>query len=342
MNEYLSRLICLQNGSLSIIDRQNRTLNECFLTTYLQVPSYLAFTVLNAFALGSSSQMPRLIRHRTLTILRLISTLILLISMSEIFLKYFTSLYPEWDPNEPLFCTQLVVEFYKLAAFSLNVFVLFNRNVFRRVFPLTLLVSLFALVFVNLTFYGNRIYASSKTFDEMALFERIEILKMTFYNSLLLLYLLTVLLGFGVESLRVIDLDIPPEALYNQQPEEDEASYFSYLSFRWLQRLMKKGFRREIASIDDLCQLPRNLDVNRVFIVFLSRFVKTKHNEYLNSPIIEPNLLLNNEYIEKFSIRYEDEVIRQRSLMNQCFQIQNGLIRTMWKSFGGKFMVLGN
>lgn len=105
---------------------------------------------------------------------------------------------------------------------------------------------------------------------------------------------------------------------------------------------MKKGFRREIASIDDLCQLPQNLDVFGVFTVFLNRFVKTKHNEYLNSPIIEPNLLLNNGYIEKYSIRYEDEVIRPRSMTNQCFQIQNGLIKTMWKSFGGKFMILGN
>ena len=43
------------------------------------------------------------------------------------------------------------------------------------------------------------------------------------------------------------------------EPEEDAASYFAYLTFGWLQPLLKKGFKREIHSIQQLLRLPNGL-----------------------------------------------------------------------------------
>lgn len=234
MNEYLQSLACIQNSTLTIVDYERQTLNKCFLDTYVQVPAYLAFAVANAYSLASSAQMPRLFKHGTLTLLRLLSLLILLVILGDMFVKYFTSIYPEWHVDEALFSTQLVLEFYQLATFTLNVFLLFNRNVFRHVFPLGVFVCLFALVAANLVDYINRVYAESKTFNDMVLFERIEILRLTFFNFLLVSYLFTVLLGFKFESMRVLELDTPPESLLKRNPEEDEASYYSYLSFRYI------------------------------------------------------------------------------------------------------------
>lgn len=231
-SEYLKKLICVENSTLNIIRVDSQTLNECFLNTYLQIPAYLVFAITLAFSLGSSTQMPRIIKRPALTILRLKASVLLLIVTADIFINYFTNIYPQWQPGDPEFCTHLVLQLYQLVTFGLNVFVLFNRNVFRRVFPVGLIASLFVLVFVNLVFYVNRVYAAQKTFDQMVLFEKIEVLKLTFFNALLAGYLLTVLMGFKFESLRVLDIHLPSEAIFNQKPEEDEASYFSYLSFR--------------------------------------------------------------------------------------------------------------
>lgn len=234
MNEdYLKKLVCIRNSTVAIVNADTSTLTECFLDTYIQLPVYTLFALALAYSMGSSAQMPRLITRSVLTLLRLIAALMLLLVSAEVFVNYFTNIYPEWNMTEPRFCTQLVVETYRLVTFALNVFVLFNRNVFHRVFPVRLVVCLSTLVLANVIAYVNRIYAAQKTFDEMELYEKIDILKWTFFNVLLIGYLLTVLLGFKLESMRVLELGIPPQALFSQQPEEDEASYFSYLSFRY-------------------------------------------------------------------------------------------------------------
>lgn len=102
---------------------------------------------------------------------------------------------------------------------------------------------------------------------------------------------------------------------------------------------MRKGHRREISGIADLCMLPENLWVGRVFNLFLSRFVKTPRlsNDYISSPIIEPDLLTSQEYLERFTIRYEEDV----SLNDNNRHVQKGLIRTIIASFGRKYALLG-
>lgn len=113
---------------------------------------------------------------------------------------------------------------------------------------------------------------------------------------------------------------------------------------------MSKGFRREIASVSDLCMLPESLWLGRVFDRFLDRFVKNKNlrqrdeNDYVSSPIIEPELLNNPLYLERFSFRYEEDVLfrhRTSAASRQPGLVQNGLVRTMFASFGREYLLLG-
>ena len=120
---------------------------------------------------------------------------------------------------------------------------------------------------------------------------------------------------------------------------------FKCLFLSWLHESMTKGYMRKLTSIADLCMLPESLWTGRVFNSFLSRFVKTSHNDYLTSPIIEPELLMNQEYLQRFiSVRYEEDVEyrrRQSTASQQQDQVQNGLVRTMMASFGRKYALLG-
>lgn len=239
---YLWSLVCFENTSLSIVDVRAQALSECFLAVYIQLPVYTALALSLGFALGRSSDMSRLVRHSTLTCLRLISTLLLFTVLAELVLNYFTTIYPPWPVDQPQFAAQLVLQSTRLVVFALNSFLVYNRNVFTRVYPVSLIVTWFACVLADSLEFLNRAFVASQrtTFDRMQVYEKIDILKLMFATSLQIVYFLVIIAAFKFPQIRVIKLDgdqrdrtaISYSTLLDGVAEEDSASYFNYLSFR--------------------------------------------------------------------------------------------------------------
>lgn len=236
---FITRLVCIDDNAntIRVLDPNEHILTECFLNTYVQLPTYIAWALALGYQFGRAADMPRHIRHSTLVLLRLIATLLLVISIVDICLNYYlTNLYPiDNDPEH--FTSRLILQFTRSFVFGLNACLIYNRNVFARVFPVSLVVTLYALTLGHLVEFGNRIYAAQKlslSFDQMQMFEKYEVLKATFQDALLFGYLLTVSATFRFESIRVLDIvsaDYSHDPRLSGRSEEDEASYLSYLSF---------------------------------------------------------------------------------------------------------------
>ena len=109
--------------------------------------------------------------------------------------------------------------------------------------------------------------------------------------------------------------------------EEDQANYLSYLMFGWLQPIMVKGYQKQIEIIDHLSQLPNDMNVSKVSDYFMEKFLINKHH---NNPIINPELLLNqNTYKELL-----DDTITINSSTKS-------LALALVRSFGRKLFILG-
>lgn len=150
------------------------------------------------------------------------------------------------------------------------------------------------------------------------------------YNFFLSLYFIGVLCSYS----KKFQQNEPEEVLITNP--EDLASYFSYLTFKWLKPLMKKGYKRQIQKLDDLPNLPNDLNIRSVCSRFMSKYMSSNYNEFLNNPIVEPWLLKEPSFLNK-NIKYEDIVILEpRSLVSR-----NSLIKSLLASFGSTFFWLG-
>jgi ATP-binding cassette subfamily C (CFTR/MRP) protein 10 len=126
-----------------------------------------------------------------------------------------------------------------------------------------------------------------------------------------------------------------------EESEEDKASYYSYLTFKWLRNLMQKGYRKNLTQISDLCRLPYDLNIDRIFDTFLSKYFRQTSSEYTANPILDSNLLRDSSFVDRFTSSYDDDssVVIIDS-QNQTSS-KNALLKALLKSFGTDYFLLG-
>lgn len=339
---------------INLINANTRTIDECYLNTYMLLPAYLAFLLANAYSLGASVKLSRLHTHQMLSLLRVFASLAYALVLLDVFTKYFTDIYngaesradaAKFNLNDNATST-LVIDLYKFVAFSLNFLIIFNKNLFRRAaFQPGLFVSQLVLLMANLAFLINRALTIKNLDTLKSAAQKFDFIKLFVYNVLLGVYLFLIMLIYKYRNLRVVQLgyasiaDDPTRHVedYRDESEEDRATYVDYLTFGWIKNLMKKGFKRELNGPGDLCMLPRCLNIRLALESFIEKLVKNvKLNEYRNNPIIDVELLGDYDFLHG-SIRYEDEPEES----SQRLIGKNSLLRTLLSTFGRKFFALG-
>nr|UOU03344.1 ATP-binding cassette subfamily C10 [Brachionus rubens] len=312
-------MFCLNE---SFIDPLNhRTLNECHLNVYLLVPCYLIFSIINSYHLGSSYDLSRNTRQPLLKFIRFISFILLTISLVDVFTKYFINLNGN---NEHHQVEQIIADSFRLVSFTVHSFLVFNKNLFRPKFPIKLLISITLVLISNgINFYNS--FNHLTEFKVLNLYQKVNIILLANNTFFLTVYLFFIILTYRSTS--------HFEHLVDEPSEEDKANYFSYLTFEWLKPVMVKGFEKSIRSVESLCQLPNDLDIKKVNLNFMSRYAKT--NEYLQNPIIDPELLKDPSFMHPH-INYEDVQFNSTTEVSK-----NKLIKSLVQTFGGQFVFLG-
>jgi hypothetical protein len=366
-------LFCLNdNNTVNVIDAATQSIDACFLRGYILWPSYLLFATFNAYILGFTNDLPRSFDSLKLKLLRVATSLIFIGILANIFAKYFLDV-DSTTPVSPnggayLISAYIIIDLYQLFAFSLHTLILFNKDLFLIDNPLSLVLVYLALVAANLTNMINYFYLTWPIgFQTLSSYQKFFVIYTVAYNWLLVQnFLVLVFTYYNIsdilksrrapalilndaddmtrfESLRdrsdkimitsmMVD-ELDPAA------EEDEASYYSYLTFKWLRRLMQKGYQRKISQISDLCSLPNDLNIAPIFARFMAKYFKNaNHNEYLSNPILNSNLLRDPDLVDKFSTRFEEDRLVTFEV-NQASR--SNLLKALLKSFGREFFLLG-
>ncbi|CAF0839220.1 unnamed protein product [Brachionus calyciflorus] len=314
-------MFCLNESIIN--PKGHKTLNECYLNVYILSPCYLIFSIFNAYTLGVSNDLSRNTYQPLLKFIRFISSILLLITLVDIFIKYSLDLdSPKIDVNhfEPI-----ITDAYRLASFTLHTFLIFNKSLFIPKFPCKILISLFLVILSNILNFINSFY-QLKEFKTLSSLQKWNLILLANWIFFLTIYSFFILLTYRSQQSNFI-------LLSDDTSEEDTASYYSYLTFKWIKPVMKKGFRREIKNVDSLSQLPKDLNLKSVNQNFMSRYASS--NEYLQNPIIEPDLLDDPTFIQSH-INYEDVYFNQTNPL-----IKNKLIKTLLRTFGYEFLFLG-
>lgn len=326
-------MFCLNGSSINIFDSKSQTLDNCFVNTYLLSPSYLAFSVINAYYLGSSNDLSRNLKQKNVNYLRLIVACLFTTILIDLFSKYFINLTgSDLNTNSlNLLTSSLISDTYKLISFTLHTLLIFNKSLFTIKYPNGLLISFFVLLIANILNLINYLYENAK-FADLSSFQKYNTISLFIYNLFLILYFTGVVLSYFTNSYQSVSI-----SHLTIESEEDSASYYSYLTFKWLKPLMKRGFLRKITKIEHLCNLPNDLNIEKVCTKFMSKYVDKNYNEYLNNPIMEPHLLTEPSFLNK-SINYADlELLEPKKELVS----KNSLIKCLLRSFGRNFLWLG-
>ena len=298
---------------------------ETILRTTLLIPSYLVFSVCNGYVLSRSPNLTRHFRHYSIDILRLVSFLLMIVSLLLIYLKYFNTETLVIDPNDSSqISTSIINDIYQMISFSLHFLVMLNKAVFAS-YPLGMLASLCFVSFANIFFLVNEFQSNWFDLVELNSFDNFQLAVLFVINFLLLVYFVILIAG----SFKPLSRNLSYQQLISDhESEEDKANYLSYLTFEWLQPIMVKGYQKQIEIIDHLSQLPNDMNVSKVSDYFMKKFSVNKQNQ--NNPIINPELLLNqNTYQELL-----DDTITINSSTKS-------LALALMRSFGPKFFILG-
>lgn len=359
----LLNFLCLNasSNSFSIIDYNTDSLKSCFIYGYLLIPAYLVFSIVNGYIWGSSSDLTRHYKHKTISSLRYLSSFIYIIILLDLFIKYFTNIDGAKGVN--LFASYLITDLYKLFSFSLHTIIIFNKNIFNH-YPICLFVSFVCLTGANVISFVNHLYIVRLKQNKWTEYDKYNLVLLSLYNLLLVVYMLVVVFTNITDKCRVKHRSIPPEEIDpNKEPEakleffdnmdntedsipiptkaesnseEDMANYYSYLTFKWLKPLLTKGYNRQIRSIENLCRLPVDLNINRICDRFMSKYLN--NNDHFNTnPIVNPELLVDFNFMEN-SNKYEDIDNVQ---IREPYVSANNLISSLLRCFGNKYFILG-
>ncbi len=323
--------------------------NDTVFITSLLIPSYLIFIIANSYIFGRFENIPRNVSRKlfAINILRFISIFLLLSTLVSIFVKHFINI--DGNKLDDLISSkniQSIIEFsviiildvYQLIAMSIHTLVLFNKSVFIN-YPLYLIISFIFIMISNFLYYFSIIFTNwnnIKNYD-LTTFDKFNFTSLFIFNFLLVLYFVTLMTYFTIDKYlkNLNHFSISDSNNDELLSEEDNANYLSYISFNWLQPIMIKGFNQEINTIDELSHLPADLNVYKVCDYFMSKYLPKnlfqntydEHNE--NNPIVQPELLLNQDFIKETT---------KQNIINPT---KNKLASTLIACFGRKFLVLG-
>jgi hypothetical protein len=321
---------------------------------------------------------------RSLTALTLIATLANTFTKYFLNLDPSTPASPNSSGDFYLTAAYLTVDLYQLAAFALNTLIVWNKDLFAVRSPLSFVLVNFTVAATNLVNAINYFYLTwSISFSSLSTYERFFFIYTAALNALLLLNLLAIVLlyynlGDLLRTRRLLrtysataplvinenddsenNQDVRFESLRDHHDqimttsmiaddsvvaEEDFASYYSYLTFNWLRKLMRKGYQRQISSIDDLCRLPADLYIASIFDRFLGKYFKhAPQNEYVLNPILNSGVLRDERLINKLtSSRYEEDNLVTFEVKNSATApTRHNLLTALLKSFGREFFLLG-
>jgi hypothetical protein len=370
--------ICINDSKFSIIDEKTQTLKECFINTFIFIPVYIQFAVLSGYALGVHVSISHNFTAKPIGLVRILSVLMLLLIFVNLAVKYFGPVNNQ-ESIESIFL--LITDTFKFTSFFLYGIVIFNKNVFfdptnRSLFkhPKKLSISFLLVVLGNLVKLINDSYAFFNFNSSGSSFwNRFNLGCTVALNIFLVAHLFVILVLFTNKCKktpavrRIINVSINNDDqsqiinqvqeevepfLIKETSEEDDSNYFSYLTFNWLHPLMKKGFRRQIAGIKQLPHLPIDLNVVKISERFLNKYIKNENkliklnsasfNEYTKNPIIEPDLLLEENFMNENATNYEEDIIiRPPKRVNNLKLKNNNLVKGLLKCFGRKFFILG-
>ena len=325
MFDNLFEILCL-NESIFVNSTANSTIflpylvNDCFLQLILLIPAFTLFLIINAYYYGFNSQLSRHITSIQLSFYRLFASLLTISLIVKFILTYFT-----FDIDYEISSIVLINDLFQLSSILFHLNLLFNKKIFKnlnfRKYPISLFSVLILVFLANLVYFSNllvkHIYFTQK-YSELDL---TNLIINGFLSSILLIYIVTILVFYK--------LNIRNQANFaGLVSEEDKANYFSYITLGWLKNVMKKGYKRKLNSIDDLSQLPYDLNINDICKRFMSKYTDSDVDE---NPIINPDILTRPRHQpDNIEIQFRAEHVSKRTLIS-------ALIRC----FGGKFLVLG-
>ena len=356
------------NYTLSVVNYTTQTIDVCFMRTYLLIPSYLWFTIFNGYLLSFTNDISRRFLNSKVQTIRMLTAIMFVSVLANLFVKYFLNMDTSTSvsPNMYAQASDLVFELYQLASITMHTFIVFNKNLFYFVNPISFVVTYLILVLVNLINIFNYFY----------LIYPIEFQKLKPYEKFFLIYLVTfnliLFLNFGV-SIMIYHTKSKIKASSNNSnitnteteqtsrfesfrdrceymiasceseqgenvTKEDNANYYSYITFSWMNGLMNKGFHRQISKISDLYNLPNDLNITKIFEMFLSKYFKPlQSNDYTLNPILNTSLLKDPNFINKFCTKYEEDSL----VTFEVDASRNNLLKALLMSFGRQFFLLG-
>ena len=287
-------------------------INECFLQFVLLIPISIIFLTVNSYQYGCNKQLSRHITSIQLKIYRLLATLLTISLAIKLIITYFV-----YDIDYEISSIVLINDLLQLISSLFHLNLLFNKSIFKnldfRKYPIGLTCTSILLLLAHLVTFLNQLLKYiyfTQSYNQLVL---THLILNGFYCSISLIYVLFILLFYK--------LKVRSQAqARNLVSEEDKANYISYLTFDWLQNVMSKGYKQELNSIDDLSQLPDDLNINSVCKHFMSKY--TDQDIDLN-PIINPDILQSNNG------NLGSQVIKQR------------LIKTLIKCYGREFLIIG-
>ena len=93
--------------------------------------------------------------------------------------------------------------------------------------------------------------------------------------------------------------------------------------------------KKKISKIEDLSKLPINLRIRKVCDLFMINYLPKNFRD----SVVEPDLLLNDEYIKNLASDYSIDV--SIPLEEQNDQMKKGLLKALISNFGIEFLCLG-
>jgi ATP-binding cassette, subfamily C (CFTR/MRP), member 10 len=349
------------NGSFYVIDYDSESLGDCFIKTCLLIPAYLVFAIINSYILGYSTDLSRHFKHVSIRLLRLIISLILLIIIISIFVKYFFSFDGNNTDDRNIITTELIIDCYQLVCFIIHTIILYNKSILY-LYPTSLLISFILITIANFVNLINFIFINRHSIEIFNLnsFEKFNFFSLVLFNFFLFCYIFVLIISLSNNKCRIAllrtnklnysniveakneeDQSIleSDEKKSESKSEEDKANYYSYLTFQWLKPIMVKGFKRQITKIEHLSILPIDLNVKTVCDRFMSKYVSKNSNknfsEHQINPILNPDLLLDEEFMSQSDKEFESE-----NLFTINFS-KNNLSSALLRCFGRNFFVLG-
>jgi hypothetical protein len=304
----LNIYFCPPNETLSIFDnRTSKTkMNNCFLKLTIELPIYFLFLLYNSYLYGRLTCVPYNFNFHSINVLRINVFVYNVLLIIDLFLKLLDN-----DAALNIRFNDVV----KLLTYSVNFSLLLNRNFYGSkqtvkclfVFILLLITSDF-LIFVN--FYYNVDFH----LDRAIIINGINFILLAIYSIMLFsIYFERRLNEFSI--------------LHNyddvQSADEDQSTYYSYLTLNWLDKIIKKGYKNQLKSIEQLNKLPKNLNLDSILGNTLKN-LKTNEYNHEHNPILNPNRISMQADIEE----------------NQNDRKVN-ILSVLYKSYGLQFILLG-